>query len=615
MWWKLVNEPKIHRMAQSEDVKERKKAVDQLRKNFVLFADKNQATIDLLVLIKDRSSIVRRRVAYALGLAFEHVTDKNQATKDLLALTKDGNSNVRGSAAKALGLAFEYVTYKYQVWEDLFAMTRDEDINVRKRAAYALGSAFEHAPNKDQAWKDLVSLVKGWGLVREEGATEVFCCVWSEKWFVRRRVAYVLGSAFEHVNDKDQAIKDLLALTKDVDVNVRAYAYLFLGKAYILKATEAEHEDNFRKELEKALELFEKSSGERVFQNPAKFCLPFYRLFYTITFKRDHEEMEVQDYLNEAKSAVEGSSRKEKLLAAVENLSNAVKEAHKSGDINDMIHGLNAYRRYCERVSKLLEATENEAPDATNLIRRGLPVIKETIAEIQEKSKALCKQTQGTSYEDLGKEVNRVSQTFSRIRDPIGLEKGVNNLHKVLSAICEKIPEDVRGDSCRLLEDAKSEQHLDDKINLINMFLSKIPHHIQKPRKEIIAVGGVGTIVGGDVNISDVSGQVGIGENITQIQSLRQVDLEQLRKTLLDFQNGIAKLGLPSEDESIVKGDISAAIKEAKKEDPTLSKIKDKFKRTISTVKETGNTVKDISELYESAKKIATILGIELILL
>lgn len=124
--------------------------------------------------------------------------------------------------------------------------------------------------------------------------------------------------------------------------------------------------------------------------------------------------------------------------------------------------------------------------------------------------------------------------------------------------------------------------------------------------------GGTGINAGGNVTIGNVSGQVAIGKNIIQTQSIGQVDLEELRKSLLDFQRRIAPLGLSSEDQSIINGDISAAIKEANKEKPVLSKIKKRFESSVNTIKEAGKTIKDISELYETATKIAKLVGVGL---
>lgn len=124
-----------------------------------------------------------------------------------------------------------------------------------------------------------------------------------------------------------------------------------------------------------------------------------------------------------------------------------------------------------------------------------------------------------------------------------------------------------------------------------------------------------GNVSIGDVSIGNVSdSQIGFGIDIVQNKStsIGQTDIEELKMTLLDFQNGISKLGLSSEDQIIVNGDISAAIKEAKKDTPALSKIKARFESAITTVKDAGKTIQDISELYEPTKKIAKLVGIGL---
>jgi hypothetical protein len=101
------------------------------------------------------------------------------------------------------------------------------------------------------------------------------------------------------------------------------------------------------------------------------------------------------------------------------------------------------------------------------------------------------------------------------------------------------------------------------------------------------------------------------GDNSTiHTQSISINDLEDLRRNLLEFQEGIAKLNLPTDDQNIVNGDISAAIKEASKENPEPSKIRTRFESAINTVRESGRTVKDVSSLYDPATKIFKLLGV-----
>ncbi len=141
-------------------------------------------------------------------------------------------------------------------------------VKERIEAARQLLSDFADLPDRELSWDDLHRLTQDKDL------------------FVRRRAVYVLGSAFQHVPDREQAWEDLHRLTQDEHWYVRISANHSLGRASIFEATEAESEENFRKELEKALKFFETSSKEATYyRRPSSFCLPFYRSFYAITFE------------------------------------------------------------------------------------------------------------------------------------------------------------------------------------------------------------------------------------------------------------------------------------------------------------------------------------------
>ncbi len=121
-------------------------------------------------------------------------------------------------------------------------------------------------------------------------------------------------------------------------------------------------------------------------------------------------------------------------------------------------------------------------------------------------------------------------------------------------------------------------------------------------------VGGTGITAGGDVTFGDVSGQFAAGENITQTQTLSALDKKELLDCLIQFQKETVKLGIPEDDMAIVNGDLNAAIKEAKKEEPDTSKIKNRFQNTIDTMKEVGDTIEKASK-WEWTGKILKILG------
>ncbi len=116
---------------------------------------------------------------------------------------------------------------------------------------------------------------------------------------------------------------------------------------------------------------------------------------------------------------------------------------------------------------------------------------------------------------------------------------------------------------------------------------------------KISASGGAGGDGGSVTIISSSSGHFAMGENISQSQSIKQNDLNELIDNLLTFQKGIDKLELSFDDKNIVNGDISTAIKEAKKTSPSLSIIKDKCRSAIKTINEAGITIKNISFLWD----------------
>ncbi len=64
----MVDQAEIHRMARSEDVEERTRAVDKLKNNFAILVNKEQSWDDLHRLTQDNNDSVRWRAADALGI-------------------------------------------------------------------------------------------------------------------------------------------------------------------------------------------------------------------------------------------------------------------------------------------------------------------------------------------------------------------------------------------------------------------------------------------------------------------------------------------------------------------------------------------------------------------
>ena len=120
---------------------------------------------------------------------------------------------------------------------------------------------------------------------------------------------------------------------------------------------------------------------------------------------------------------------------------------------------------------------------------------------------------------------------------------------------------------------------------------------------------------GGNVNInirdiSEVSGQLGIGKNIKQVQNLTLSvpDKKELVDNLMEFQKEIVNLGLPEGELKDINNDIDTATREAEKDEPNYSKIKERFEGVIKTVKDVGDTIEKVSK-WEWTGKIVKILG------
>ena len=186
-------------------------------------------------------------------------------------------------------------------------------------------------------------------------------------------------------------------MIKDIR-NVKIHVNHSLGRASIFKASQAETDEDYEKQLETSIEFFEKAAYESLnskWGNPSQFCLPFYRSFHTIIFKKQEAKEAVSRCLDEAKSAIEGSKSKKQLLEVVENLANALKEVQniENLDLETKKGELNFYRKYCDRAEQLIRDNEEIAPFATEVLRKGLPIfdknLKEILEEIQKKAKSL----------------------------------------------------------------------------------------------------------------------------------------------------------------------------------------------------------------------------------
>jgi len=380
------------------------------------------------------------------------------------------NVEERRGAVRLLSDNFVDLPDKKEAWEDLIRLAGEEGIFGWSAATDALGSAFQYVPDKDEAGEDLHRLTG------------------DENSDVRKHATDALGSAFQYVPDKDEAWEDLHRLACDEDNYVGSFANYLLGRASIFKATSAESEGDFRKEMKNALGFFEMSSERGIWFNPSSFCLPFYRSFYTLTFEKERAEDEVQNYLADAKNASKGSKNRGILLEAIENLANALSEAHKVTDFEATRSNLAACRWYCDRAADLICDAEVGAPGAAGILRRGLPIIGERIREIQEMAEALYRETLGTGtpYEPLGTEVNKWARDLSD-RGYLRDEKDVPRIRDLLGKLCNLISEDERDYPCKIVEEIREERepkdNLRDVVTALTYLVPSIKSRLQNAAK------------------------------------------------------------------------------------------------------------------------------------
>ena len=451
------------RLTKDKDISVRSEAAVTLGSAFSYVPDKQQAWGDLIGLINDEDSDIRFKAAYSLGSAFAQVPDKQQAWTDLHRLTADENNDVRINAAKALGSVFSYVPDTQQAWNDLHRLTTDENIYVKSGAAIALGSAFSHVPDKQQAWDDLHRLTMDNNMsVRSTAAYTLGFSFYQvpdefkqQAWddlhrltknkdiSVKSEAASALGSVFSQVPDKQQALDDLHRLANDNDSYVRTFSNHSLGRVCIFKASQTETDEDYKKELENAITFFEAATQESDWLNPSKFCLPFYRSFHTVIFKRqERAKDEVDKYLKEAEAAIEGSKNKELLFEAVENLARALEEVQNLGflDLQGMKGELDFYRKYCDHAAELITGAEEEAPFVVKMIRKGLPLLdrnlKSIIEEIQKAARIVCRDSEGTATQELACSINTKVQAWE-----IGtIEELVYQAEDLLNYINSSVP-------------------------------------------------------------------------------------------------------------------------------------------------------------------------------
>jgi len=143
---------------------------------------------------------------------------------------------------------------------------------------------------------------------------------------------------------------------------------------------------------------------------------------------------------------------------------------------------LNAYRRYCDQAAALLDTTEEKAPGATKLIRKGLPIfnqrIKELLDGIEKETTILCDAVRGTEAEEFVKPTCKDIGEIVKIRNPIELDKRISGLIPNLRFMVENLPESAKEFGYDKIETLNKEDYLEDKLSHINEIIVFVAPYI-----------------------------------------------------------------------------------------------------------------------------------------
>lgn len=243
----MIDEAEIHRMANSADARERRKAAELLH-DFTAISDKNMAWDDLHRLTYDKDTSVRVGAAHALGPAFFYIPDKNAAWEDVIRLMQDEAETVRVNLVFLLGPAFFYVPDKNAAWKGLHKLMQTGIFRIQMNVIHVLELAFLYVPDKKAMWDDLITFAydnifmdtigKLLGQIfshlpdKETAWEDLHRLNEAENVFVQIHGTYALGLAFSHIPDKKAAWNDLHRLNETDDVFVREAAASVLGSAF-----------------------------------------------------------------------------------------------------------------------------------------------------------------------------------------------------------------------------------------------------------------------------------------------------------------------------------------------------------------------------------------------
>ncbi len=451
----------LHDLTYDTNANARLESISAIMFNFMLIPDKSQALSDVHRLVGDEDANVRLAIAKEYNLFFHQIPSNNkpQAWEDLMRLICDKNSAVSSSIAECLLNVSSQIPEKSQLWRDLIGLLKHAHGGVVWYIHSVLLSTFSHLPDKSRAWNELIELTH------------------NDDTFVRTASARILSIVYPDISPSIQVWDDFQKLTQAEDSSVRMFAYHSLGKISIDKASKCENEDEIRSFVEAAISFFEKATDDMsYYNNPAKFCHPFYRSFYSVVMKKSYSTDEIQDFIVSARKSIGKSKSKEKLLESIEKLAEVLGTAQNIGEAEiDHQELLKHCSDICSSVDQLMEENKEKTPAICGLYGKFRPSFRKTIKELidntKEKAEEACREAKGTAAQQAICEINRKVQEL-RIGDQTYMKKQVQTLNRNLKS---SVPDKEEYKLIHLeIDSILNEQDLVNQYCSLNMLLPKI---------------------------------------------------------------------------------------------------------------------------------------------
>ncbi|MHB8100676.1 MAG: 5'-methylthioadenosine/S-adenosylhomocysteine nucleosidase [Methanosarcina sp.] len=182
----------------------------------------------------------------------------------------------------------------------------------------------------------------------------------------------------------------------------------------------------------------------------------------------------------------------EMLFEAVDNLAKALKEVQslENKTLENKKDELSLYMRYCEQAADLMSETEQISPYATEVLRKGLPILerklKSLLKEIQEKAKTACRESKGTDTEEIACAVSIEIQKW-KVGTPEEMTSYIENFIFTLESKIPRLPENEH--IFEMINESKDQKDLEKLFTNAVELIEIIPEIIIDPERMKPTIG------------------------------------------------------------------------------------------------------------------------------